>query len=65
MSSQPLTHHEILRFIEPFSRHGYQADLGASQRLDRRLLFRPTIHAADDRLGTLVETLALLSLIHI
>jgi len=59
MSSQPLTHHEILALIEPFSRQGYQADLPASQRLDRRLQFRPLTHALESTLGPIVETLAL------
>jgi hypothetical protein len=61
MSSQPLTHHEILALIEPFSRRGYQADLGASQRLDRRLAFRPVEHDADAVPRRIVETLVLVS----
>jgi hypothetical protein len=42
MPSQPLSHHEIVGLIEPFSRAGYRADLGTSQRLDRRLAFQAT-----------------------
>ncbi len=42
MSSHPLTHHEILAVIGPFSRRGFQADLVATQRRDRRLLFKAT-----------------------
>jgi len=61
MSSQPLTHHEILALIEPFSRLGYQADLVASQRLDRRLVFRPIEHQAESRRSRIVETLVLIS----
>jgi hypothetical protein len=45
MPSQPFSHHEILRLIEPFSRRGYQADLAASQRMDRQLAFRSRTHA--------------------
>ena len=59
MSAQPLTHHAILALIEPFSRLGYQADLVASQRLDRRLVFKPLDHQADGTARTIVETLVL------
>jgi hypothetical protein len=41
MSIQALTHHEILGLVEPFSRGGWRVDLGASERLDRRLVFTP------------------------
>ncbi len=61
MSSHPLTHHEILALIEPFSRLGYQADLASSQRLDRRLVFRPVEHAGDSRPCRIIETLVLVS----
>ena len=37
----PLTHHEILGLVAPFTRRGMQVDLGASRRLERQLLFRP------------------------
>ena len=37
----PLTHHEILGLVAPFTRRGLQVDLGASRRLERQLLFRP------------------------
>lgn len=37
----PLTHHEILGLIAPFSRRGYQADLESSNRIERRLCFKP------------------------
>jgi hypothetical protein len=43
----PLTHHEILTLVAPFSRSGRQIDLAASDRLARRLMFRPVTHAAD------------------
>lgn len=45
---QPLTHHQILDLVAPFSRAGLQVDLAASQRLQRRLAFRPLQHAAVD-----------------
>jgi len=38
---QPLTHHEILALVEPFTRRGLQVDLAASERAERRLRFRP------------------------
>jgi len=40
----PLTHHEILGLIAPFSRRGRQADLDASNRIERRLIFKPIEH---------------------
>lgn len=41
MPMHPLTHHEILGLVAPFTRRGLQVDLGASRRLERQLLFRP------------------------
>jgi hypothetical protein len=41
MSIQALTHHEILGLVAPFSRDGWRVDLGASERLERRLVFLP------------------------
>lgn len=38
---QPLTHHEIIGRAEPFTRSGRRVDLAASQRLERRLAFKP------------------------
>jgi hypothetical protein len=38
--SNPLTHHEILRLIEPFTRRGFHADLAASNRIERKLVFK-------------------------
>lgn len=46
MAPTPFTHHEIFRLIGPFSSRGYQADLSASNRLERRLLFKPIVHPA-------------------
>ena len=40
----PLTHHEILGLIEPFTRRGRHVDLTASNRLERRLVFKPIVH---------------------
>jgi len=36
----PLTHHQILRVVEPFTRRGRRLDLGASDRPARRLAFQ-------------------------
>jgi hypothetical protein len=44
---RPLTHHEILRLIEPFTRRNHHVDLAASDRAERRLLFKPIVHGAD------------------
>lgn len=41
----PLTHHDILGLMGPFTRRGRQLDLPASDRLARRLLFKPVLHA--------------------
>lgn len=41
----PLTHHEIIALIAPFSRRGRHVDLAASARLDRRIVFKPREHA--------------------
>lgn len=58
MSAQPLSHHEILALAAPFARTGRQVDLGASDRLARRLAFKPVERRLDD--GTPVaETMQL------
>ena len=41
LSLTPLTHHEILGLIEPFSRLGLRVDLAASDRAKRLLAFKP------------------------
>ncbi len=46
MPTQPLTHHDILGLVEPFARVGRHVDLAASNRLERRLVFKPAEHAA-------------------
>jgi hypothetical protein len=43
----PLTHHEILSLIAPFTRRGLQADLAASDRAARKLVFKPITQAAE------------------
>jgi hypothetical protein len=56
----PLTHHEILLIVEPFTRRGRQLDLAASDRLARRLVFKPVAHTTDEHSRTCWrETLAL------
>jgi hypothetical protein len=46
MPAPPLTHHDILGLVEPFSRRGRHLDLAASCRLQRRLAFKAVEHAA-------------------
>jgi hypothetical protein len=41
MPAPPLTHHEILGLVEPFTRRGRHVDLAASERQERRLVFKP------------------------
>ncbi len=41
MTAPPLTHHEIVRLVEPFARQGRHVDLGASDRASRRIVFKP------------------------
>ncbi len=51
MPSHPLTHHEIITLIGPFTHQGYHPDLSATNRLERRLVFKPverTFGAAGD-----------------
>ena len=56
----PLTHHEILTLAEPFTRRGRHVDLTGSDRLTRRILFKPTEHSGTpDHPGALTETLVL------
>jgi hypothetical protein len=63
MLTQPLTHHAILALIEPITRRGRQIDLAASDRLERRLMFKAIEHPEiADGLPALSETLELLSL---
>lgn len=38
----PLSHHEIMRLVAPFSARGYTMDMAASNRSEGLLMFRPT-----------------------
>jgi hypothetical protein len=42
MAAPPLTHHEILELVQPFTRLGRSIDLAATNRAERRLIFKPT-----------------------
>lgn len=55
----PLSHHEILALVEPFTRAGRQVDLARSDRAARRLLFKPVVHPATEGLPPVTETLKL------
>ena len=57
----PLSHHDVLELVAPFSRQGLRVDMAASDRLARRMVFEPTT-VQDDVLGTLQQQLALQSL---
>lgn len=57
---QPLTHHEILGLVGPFARRGRHVDLAATQRAERRLVFKAVDHpAAAGGLPALRESLVL------
>jgi len=56
---QPLTHHEILDLIAPFPRGSRHVDLAASDRLERRLVFKPIEHPATNDHPSVLETLTL------
>ena len=47
MSAPPLTHHQIVGLLPPFVRRGQQLDLGASDRTQRQLLFKPVEGCGD------------------
>lgn len=49
--AHPLTHHEILTLVQPFTRRDIHLDLGASDRINRRLTFKPIAHAEDSVAG--------------
>jgi hypothetical protein len=56
----PLTHHEILSLVGPFTQRGRRVDLAASDRLQRRLHFVPIDRpAVEGGLPALRETLSL------
>jgi len=48
MPSHPLTHHEILPLVAPFSRRDRHVDLAASDRMQRRLVFKSVERAGDE-----------------
>jgi hypothetical protein len=47
MAAPPLTHHEILELVQPFTRLGRSIDLAATNRSERRLIFKPTDRPGD------------------
>lgn len=49
-TAKPLTHHEILTLMAPFTRRGLHADMTASRREERLLAFKPFEHAATEDL---------------
>lgn len=55
----PLSHHEILGLVEPFTRAGRHVNLAASDRAARRLSFKPVDHAAAPNQPALQEVLQL------
>jgi hypothetical protein len=60
LSALPLTHHDIVGLSEPFARSGRRVDFAASDRQERRLVFKPRTEPGDtpDR-AALLETLQL------
>ena len=52
---KPLTHHEILALMAPFTAAGLHADLASSQRADRRLAFKPRAHEPTEALPLRLE----------
>ncbi len=59
MNALPLTHHDILELAAPFARGGRHVDLAASDRMERRLLFKPLDHPRE---GDCPETREILKL---
>jgi hypothetical protein len=55
---QPLTHHEILQLLPPFTERGRQVDLAASDRAARQLVFKPVLHPLPGE-GDIEDTLRL------
>lgn len=43
-TTAPLTHHDILRLVGPFTRRGRHLDTAGSERAARRLVFKPEEH---------------------
>ena len=60
MTAPPLTHHDILALVAPFTRSGRHVDLPACDRIQRRVVFKALDRAADaPKLPGLRELLAL------
>lgn len=60
MDASPLSHHDVLALAEPFSRRGFAVDLAASDRVARRIAFRPReVDASAQGLGRLHDALTL------
>jgi len=59
LAAPPLTHHDIVALVEPFARRGRHVDLAASQRHERRLVFKPPIREINQGQHELHETLQL------
>ncbi len=55
----PLSHHEILGLVEPFTRAGWHVDLAGSDRAARLLRFKPIDHPAAPGQPALQEVLQL------
>lgn len=55
----PFTHHDILQLVGPFTRRGRQVDLASSNRLQRRVAFKPVDRPESLGSACLRETLAL------
>ncbi|WP_295401066.1 hypothetical protein [uncultured Thiocystis sp.] len=53
--AKPLTHHEILSLMAPFTQRGRHVDLAASDRGQRRLVFHPIEHPPTDDLPIAVR----------
>jgi hypothetical protein len=54
-----MTHHEMLELVAPFARLGRHVDLAGSDRLRRRVAFKPLEHAETADVPRLRETLTL------
>ena len=52
---QPLTHHQIIGLVEPFSRRARHVDMAASNRQERRIVFKPIDHAGPPLLRDTLE----------
>jgi hypothetical protein len=60
MALPPLTHHEIIRLVEPFAKRGRHVDLGATDRLARHIVFKPVGHVeGNPAIGPMREVLTL------